>query len=84
VRAFTSRLATRGATVKETSNFYTSRSDDVAVMQRSPGIVLLGFPGADRHFDTDLPSAHIDDFVSLSRALVYMSVLFEELGRPAA
>jgi len=84
VRAFTSGLATRGATVKETSNFYTSRSDDVAVMQRSPGIVLLGFPGADRHFDTDLPSAHIDDFVSLSRALVYMSVLFEQLERPPA
>ena len=83
VRAFASGLATRGATVKQTSNFYTSRSDDVAVMQRSPGIVLLGFPGADRHFDTDLPSAHIDDFVSLSRALVYMSVLFEELGTPA-
>ncbi len=84
VRAFTAGLATCGVTVKETSNYYTSRSDDVAVMQRSSKIVLLGFPGADRHFDNDVPSAHIDDFVSLSRALVYMSVLFQELERPAA
>lgn len=79
VRAFAAGLDALGATVRATSNLYTSRSDDVAVMQRSPGIVLLGFPGADRHFDTALPSAHLDDFVSLSRALVYMSVLYEEL-----
>jgi len=82
VRAFTAGLEARGATVRETSNLYTSRSDDVAVMQRSPGIVILGFPGADRHFDRALPTAHLKDFVSLSRALVYMSLLFEELEGP--
>ncbi len=83
VCAFTERLASRGATVRQMSNHYTSRSDDVAVMQRNSGIVLLGFPGANRHFDADLPTAHIDDFVSLSRALVYMAVLFDELEGPA-
>jgi hypothetical protein len=82
VRAFAEGLEARGATVRETSNLYTSRSDDVAVMQRSPGIVILGFPGADRHFDTALPTAHLSDFVSLSRALVYMALLFEELEGP--
>lgn len=79
VRVFAAGLEARGATVRETSNLYTSRSDDVAVMQRSPGIVLLGFPGGDRHFDKALPTAHIDDLVSLSRALVYMSFLVDEL-----
>jgi putative aminopeptidase FrvX len=78
-REFTARLERRGATVRETSNIYTSRSDDVSVMQRNSGIVLLGFPGADRHFDTAFPTAHLDDLVSLSRALVYMAALYAEL-----
>ncbi|SFQ03549.1 M20/M25/M40 family metallo-hydrolase [Tranquillimonas alkanivorans] len=79
VREFARNLDARGATVKETSNLYTSRSDDVSVMQRNSDIVLLGFPGADRHFDTAYPTAHLDDLVSLSRALVYMSALAAEL-----
>ena len=79
VREFTRNLGARGATVKETSNLYTSRSDDVSVMLRNPDIVLLGFPGANRHFDSAYPTAHLDDLVSLSRALVYISALAAEL-----
>ena len=78
-RAFTRRLDAFGATVRETSNLYTSRSDDVSVMLRCAEIVLLGFPGGDRHFDAALPSAHLDDLVSLSRALVFVSALATEL-----
>lgn len=80
VREFTRKLSGMGATVKETSNFYTSRSDDVSIMQRSADIVLLGFPGGDRHFDTAYPTAHIHDLVSLARALVYLAALAQELG----
>ena len=83
VRDFALNLGARGAHLKETSNLYTSRSDDVSVMQRSADIVLLGFPGADRHFDTTYPSAHLDDLVSLSRALIYMSALASELKEEA-
>lgn len=82
VSAFTRGLAGHGLTVKETSNFYTSRSDDVSIMQRSPDIVLLGFPGSDRHFDKALPTAHVDDLLNVARALVYLAVLAEELGTP--
>lgn len=84
VREFTQNLGARGATVKETSNLYTSRSDDVSVMLRNPDIVLLGFPGADRHFDSAYPTAHLDDLVSLSRALVYISALAAELEEAEA
>jgi hypothetical protein len=82
-RAFTRQLDGLGATVRETSNLYTSRSDDVSVMLRSAEIVLLGFPGGDRHFDEALPSAHLDDLVSLARALVFVSALATELERSA-
>jgi len=37
--------------------------------------VLLGFPGENRHFDTGLPKANLDDIVHLSKALVYMALL---------
>ncbi|UWQ21786.1 hypothetical protein [Jannaschia sp. W003] len=83
VRTFAGALGSRGANVKETANLYTSRSDDVSVMQRSDAIVLLGFPGADRHFDRAFPTAHLDDLVSLSRAIVYMSMLAAELEEEA-
>lgn len=78
-RDFTGRLVSVGTVVRETSNLYTSRSDDVSVMLRCAEIVLLGFPGGDRHFDNALPSAHLDDLVNLSKALVYMSALATEL-----
>lgn len=61
--------------VQEPQNSYTSRSDDVSVMLKTPNIVLLGFPGVDRHFDNGLPKANLDDIVNLSKALVYMALL---------
>ena len=64
-----------GALVQESNNAYSSRSDDVGVMLKTPNIVLLGFPGVNRHFDRGEPRAHLDDVVHLAKALVYMSVL---------
>jgi putative aminopeptidase FrvX len=68
-------LDDRGVKVQEAFNSYTSRSDDVSVMLKTPNILLLGFPGLDRHFDTRLPTANPDDIVELSKALVYMALL---------
>jgi len=64
-----------GVSVQEPRNSYTSRSDDVSVMLKTPNILLLGFPGLDRHFDTDLPKANVEDIVNLSKALVYVALL---------
>lgn len=74
-RSFFDKLAPDGVRVGEPSNAYTSRSDDVSVMLRTQSILLLGFPGADRHFDRAFPTAHIDDVVALAKALVYVSAL---------
>lgn len=74
-RSFFDQLAEDGVRVGEPNNAYTSRSDDVSVMLRTQSILLLGFPGRDRHFDKAFPTAHIDDVVALAQALVYVSVL---------
>jgi hypothetical protein len=64
-----------GVRVQESNNAYSSRSDDVSVMMRTPNVLLLGYPGFNRHFDRGLPRAHLDDVVNLAKAVVYVSVL---------
>lgn len=74
-RSFFDQLAEDDVRVLEPNNAYTSRSDDVSVMLRTQSILLLGFPGKDRHFDRAFPTAHLDDVVMLAKALVYSSSL---------
>ena len=64
-----------GVRIQESNNAYSSRSDDVGVMLRTPNILLLGFPGFNRHFDRGEPRAHLDDLVHLAKTLVYMSAV---------
>jgi hypothetical protein len=61
--------------VQESNNAYSSRSDDVSVMMRTPNVLLLGYPGFNRHFDRGLPRAHLDDVTNLAKVVVYASVL---------
>ena len=68
-------LAPLGVDVQESNNAYSSRSDDVSVLLKTPNIVLLGFPGFNRHFDHGLPRANLNDLVNLARALVYFAGL---------
>ncbi len=74
-RRLVSLIGERGVKVQEPLSSYTSRSDDVSVMLKTPNILLLGFPGVDRHFDTGLPRANLDDIVNLSKAVVYTALL---------
>lgn len=64
-----------GVRMQESNNAYTSRSDDVSIMLKTPNILLLGFPGLNRHFDAAEPKANLGDIVDLSKALVYMALL---------
>jgi hypothetical protein len=64
-----------GVGIQESNNAYTSRSDDVSVLLKTPNILLLGFPGFDRHFDRGEPRAALSDIVDLSKALVYAALL---------
>jgi hypothetical protein len=68
-------IAEFGVRVQESNNAYSSRSDDVSVMMRTPNVLLLGYPGFNRHFDRGLPRAHLDDVVNLAKTVVYASVL---------
>lgn len=74
-RYWAERLVEIGVKVQESNNSYTSRSDDVSVLLKTPNILLLGFPGFDRHFDNAEPSANLFDIVDLAKALVYASAI---------
>ena len=70
-------IAEFGVRVQELNNAYSSRSDDVSVMLKTPNLLLLGYPGFNRHFDRGLPRAHLDDVTNLAKVVVYASVLGE-------
>jgi len=70
-----------GVSVQLSDNSYTSRSDDISVMLKTPNILLLGFPGINRHFDLGEPSANIYDLVNLAKAMVYFAALRKQLRR---
>jgi len=68
-------IADFGVRVQESNNAYSSRSDDVSVMLKTPNVLLLGYPGFNRHFDRGLPRAHLDDVMNLAKTVVYASAL---------
>ena len=70
-----------GVKVQISNNSYTSRSDDVSAMLKTPNILLLGFPGFNRHFDLGEPTANIYDLVNLAKSMVYFATLPAELQR---
>lgn len=67
-------LDDRGVVVRQNVGGYVPRSDDVVAMTHGNRVVILGYPGENRHFDRGLPAAHIDDLVHLARALVVLAV----------
>ena len=79
-REIIDRLRASGVAVQESPNAYSSRSDDISVMLRTSAILLLGFPGYDRHFDYGFPRAHLSDLTNLSKSLVYMAALAAVIG----
>lgn len=72
---FREAIATVGVSIQESNNAYSSRSDDVSVLLKTPNILLLGFPGFNRHFDLGPPRANLHDVVNLAKALVYYSAI---------
>jgi putative aminopeptidase FrvX len=76
---FVAALQEVGVKVQISNNSYTSRSDDVSVMLKTPNVLLLGFPGFNRHFDLGEPTANIYDLVNLAKAIVYFAALRTQL-----
>ena len=77
-------IADFGVQVQESNNAYSSRSDDVSVMMRTRDVLLLGYPGFNRHFDRGLPRAHLDDVMNLAKSVIYASALWPILERRRA
>ncbi len=78
---FAAALREVGVKVQLSNNAYTSRSDDVSTMLKTPNVLLLGFPGFNRHFDLGEPMANIHDLVNLAKAMVYFAALRKQLRR---
>jgi putative aminopeptidase FrvX len=78
--SFAETLREFGVKIQESNNAYTSRSDDVSALLKTPNVLLLGFAGFNRHFDLGTPKANLHDLVSLAKALVYFTALRFELG----
>jgi hypothetical protein len=76
---FVGALREVGVKIQLSDNSYTSRSDDVSVMLKTPNILLLGFPGFNRHFDLGEPTANLYDLVNLAKAMVYFAALPAQL-----
>ena len=76
---FVGALQEVGVKIQTSTNSYTSRSDDVSVMLKTPNVLLLGFPGFNRHFDLGEPTANIYDVVNLAKAIVYFAALPTQL-----
>lgn len=54
-----------------------SRSDDVAMMEVSPNVLILGYGTGDPHFNKAIPTANLSDLVDLSRAIVWTALSFQ-------
>lgn len=71
VRQITDGLAADyGLTVRPNLSGHVPRSDDVVAMLETNRLVVLGYPGSNRHFDRGLPTANLLDLQMLSKALV--------------
>jgi len=68
------QLGDDGVVVQQNVGGYVPRSDDVVAMTHGNRVVILGYPGTNRHFDRGLPAVHVDDLVHLARALVVLAV----------
>lgn len=53
-----------------------SRSDDVAMMEVSPNVLICGYATQNPHFNTDIPTANLSDLVHLSKAIVWTALEF--------
>lgn len=69
VRDVTDAMAEEGVFVRPNVHGHVPRSDDVVAMLETNRVIVLGYPGSNRHFDRGLPTANLLDLRTLARAL---------------
>jgi len=75
VRQLSIDLAPEKIRLRENVGGYLSRSEGVNAMLRTPNVALLGFVGANRHFQTSATTANLNDLVDLARSVVCLVLL---------
>lgn len=68
-------LAEVGIQLNENGDGYVSRSEDINALKATPNVALLGFLGANRHFQRGPEHANLNDLVQLSKAVVCLCLL---------
>jgi putative aminopeptidase FrvX len=71
-------MVARGVRITENPG-YVSRSDDVACVEITPNILLLGYPVKNPHFNQAVPSASLGDILNLSKAVFWTAIEFGKL-----
>lgn len=68
-------LSEEGIQLRENVGGYLSRTESINAMYRTPNVSLVGFLGKNRHFQSDVESASINDLVNLSKSIVCLVLL---------
>jgi hypothetical protein len=58
-----------------------SRSDDVAMIDACPNVLLLGYPLQNAHFNRGAPTAALSDIVNLSRVIFWTAMALTQFER---
>jgi hypothetical protein len=56
---------------------YVGRSDDISMMQFTPNVSIIGYPGAYSHFEQP-PMSYMRDLVNLTKTLVLMALIAQD------
>lgn len=75
LRRLAEELEAEGIPMRENRGGYVSRSEGVNAMLRTPNVCILGFLGANRHFEREVTSANMNDLVALARAAACLALL---------
>ncbi|MFP3855337.1 MAG: hypothetical protein ACLFWD_13695 [Anaerolineales bacterium] len=76
-RQLSKELSGVGIQLRENLGGYVSRTEGVNAMYRTPNVALIGFLGANRHFQRDVESANIHDLVNIAKTVVCYVLLTE-------
>lgn len=74
-RQMSTEFRSVGIRLKENFGGYVSRTEGVNAMMRTPNVALLGFLGANRHFQRGAEQANLNDIVDLAKSIVCYALL---------
>jgi hypothetical protein len=73
---FAAALAPHGINLV-THDAYVGRSDDISMLQFTPNVSVIGYPGAYAHFNKT-PFSHVSDLVHLAKVLALLALVAQD------